>query len=140
MLICCNFLLLSMLNGCAAQFLWKLWCIFFRILWIESSKEQHLFEIIIVWIIINLFTVTFATLYLCYKIILSPFILNFLAYASSFLIYLKYFEEVCKLHSKRKQKSLLNLSSSWWNVVFTMYLSAQPYRWTLILKDEHCSS
>ncbi len=46
---------------CCTIFLWKLWYIlFFRIhRWIESSKEQHLFEIETFWNIINVFTVTF---------------------------------------------------------------------------------
>ncbi len=46
---------------CCTIFLWKSWCIlFFRIhRWIESSKEQHLFEIEIFCNIINVFTVTF---------------------------------------------------------------------------------
>ncbi len=46
---------------CCTIFLWKLWYIlFFRIhRWIESSKEQHLFETEIFSNIINDFTVTF---------------------------------------------------------------------------------
>ncbi len=41
-------------------FLWKPWYIlFFRILWIESSKEQHLSEIEICINFMNVFTVTF---------------------------------------------------------------------------------
>ncbi len=46
---------------CCTIFLLKLWCIlFFRIhRWIESSKEQHLFEIEAFCNIINVFTVTF---------------------------------------------------------------------------------
>ncbi len=46
---------------CCPIFLWKPWCIlFFTILWwIESSKEQHLFETEIFCNIINVFTVTF---------------------------------------------------------------------------------
>ncbi len=46
---------------CCTIFLWKLWWIlFFRIhRWIESSEEQHLFEIEIFCNIINVFTVTF---------------------------------------------------------------------------------
>ncbi len=46
---------------CCTIFLWKPWFIlFFRIhRWIESSKEQHLFEIEIYCNIINVFTVTF---------------------------------------------------------------------------------
>ncbi len=46
---------------CCTIFLWKLWYIlFFRIhRWIESSKEQHLFEIEIFCNVINVFIVTF---------------------------------------------------------------------------------
>ncbi len=46
---------------CCTIFLWKLWYIlFFRIhRWIESSKEQHLFEIEIYCNIRNVFTATF---------------------------------------------------------------------------------
>ncbi len=65
MLICCS-RNISDYYQCSKQlcctiFLWKLWYIlFFRIhRWIESSKEQHLFEIEIFWNIINVFTVTF---------------------------------------------------------------------------------
>ncbi len=55
-------IIINVENSCAAQyFLWKLWYIlFFRIhRWIESSKEQHLFEIEIFCNIINVFTVSF---------------------------------------------------------------------------------
>ncbi len=46
---------------CCSIFLWKLWCIlFFRIhRWIESSKEQHLYETEIFCNIMNFFTFTF---------------------------------------------------------------------------------
>ncbi len=55
-------IIINVENSCAAQYvLWKPWYIlFFRIhRWIESSKEQHLFEIEIFCNIINVFTVTF---------------------------------------------------------------------------------
>ncbi len=39
--------------------------------WIQSSKEQHLFEILIFCNIINVFTVTFDTLQ-PYNILLTP--------------------------------------------------------------------
>ncbi len=65
MLICCS-RNISDYYQCWKQlwctiFLWKLWCmLFFRIhRWIESSKEQHLFEIEIFCNIINVITVTF---------------------------------------------------------------------------------
>ncbi len=48
-------------NSCAAQHFFGNWYIeFLRIIWwIESSKEQHLFEIEIFCNIISVFTVTF---------------------------------------------------------------------------------
>ncbi len=53
---------------CCPIFLWKPWYIlFFRILWwIESSKEQHLFEMEIFCNILNVFTVTFDQLNECF--------------------------------------------------------------------------
>ncbi len=62
MLICCSRNIFDYYQYwkqlCCTIFLWKLWCIlFFRIhRWIESSKEQHLFEI---EIFCNIFTVIF---------------------------------------------------------------------------------
>ncbi len=41
------FLLTSMVGSLSLMCLWKLWCIYFRIIWsIECSKEQHLFVLI----------------------------------------------------------------------------------------------
>ncbi len=54
-------IIINVENSCAAQCFCRNWCIlFFRIhRWVESSKDQHLFEIEIFCIIINVFTVTF---------------------------------------------------------------------------------
>ncbi len=52
-------IIINVENSCAVIFMWKPWYNSFRILWIENSKEQSLFEIEIICNNINVFTVTF---------------------------------------------------------------------------------